>query len=160
MAESPSDFDLISMIDQANTIAIVGASNNPVKPSLFVATYFASRGKRIIPINPSKAGETLLDETILADLSDIPPGTQIDMIDIFRRSEFVPDIVETAIRLFVPGLKTIWMQYGVHHDEAAARAREAGLNVVQNKCPKVEHMRLSGAPNPFGLRSGVSSKLR
>lgn len=154
------DQDLISIIDKARTIAIVGASNNPVKPSLFVATYFASRGKRIIPINPSKAGQKLLDETILADLSEIPSGTPVDMIDIFRRSEHVPAIVDQAIQLFVPGLQTIWMQYGVRHEEAAAKARAAGLNVVQDKCPKVEHMRLSGAPNPFGLRGGVSSKLR
>ena len=160
MDGAPSDQDLIAIIDRANTIAIVGASNNPVKPSLFVATYFASRGKRIIPINPQKAGEKLLGETILADLSDIPADTNVDMIDIFRRSEFVPAIVDQAIELFVPGLQTIWMQYGVRHEEAAAKARAAGLNVVQDKCPKVEHMRLSGAPNPFGLRGGVSSKLR
>lgn len=160
MAEAPADSELIAIIDDAQTIAIVGASNNPVKPSLFVATYFASRGKRIIPVNPLKAGETLLGETILADLSDIPPGTRVDMIDIFRRSEFVPAIVDQAIELFVPGLQTIWMQYGVRHEQAAAKARAAGLKVVQDKCPKVEHMRLSGAPNPFGLRGGVSSKLR
>lgn len=160
MTSSLDDQDLITIIDNAKTIAIVGASNNPVKPSLFVATYFASRGKRIIPINPAKAGQDLLGETILADLSEIPDDVRVDMIDIFRRSELVPDIVDQAIELFVPGLQTIWMQYGVHHEEAAAKARAAGVNVVQDKCPKVEHMRLSGAPNPFGLRGGVSSKLR
>lgn len=160
MTDSVDDQDLITIIDNAKTIAIVGASNNPVKPSLFVATYFASRGKRIIPINPAKAGQDLLGETILADLSEIPDDVRVDMIDIFRRSELVPDIVDQAIELFVPGLQTIWMQYGVRHEEAAAKARAAGVNVVQDKCPKVEHMRLSGAPNPFGLRGGVSSKLR
>ncbi|WP_413720613.1 CoA-binding protein [Silicimonas sp. MF1-12-2] len=160
MSIIPNDADLIRIIDEAKTIAIVGASNNPVKPSLFVATYFTSRGKRIIPINPSKAGESLNGETILADLSDIPSDTVVDMIDIFRRPEFVPAIVDQALDLFLPGLKTIWMQYGVRHEEAAAKARSAGLNVVQDKCPKVEHMRLCGAPNPFGLRGGVSSKLR
>ena len=160
MVDNPGDAELISIIDQAKTIAIVGASNNPVKPSLFVATYFASRGKRIIPVNPGRAGDKLLGETILADLSEIPEGTRVDMIDIFRRSEFAPGIVDQAIRLFVPGLQTIWMQYGVRNDEAAARARAAGLNVVQDRCPKVEHMRLSGAPNPFGLRGSVSSRLR
>ncbi|MEQ9037022.1 MAG: CoA-binding protein [Silicimonas sp.] len=160
MVDNPGDAELISIIDQAKTIAIVGASNNPVKPSLFVATYFASRGKRIIPVNPGRAGDILLGETILADLSEIPEGTRVDMIDIFRRSEFAPGIVDQAIRLFVPGLQTIWMQYGVRNDEAAARARAAGLNVVQDRCPKVEHMRLSGAPNPFGLRGSVSSRLR
>lgn len=160
MSDSQSDADLIRIIDEAKTIAIIGASNNPVKPSLFVATYFASRGKRIIPINPAKVGETLLGETILSDLSEIPAGTPVDMIDIFRRPEHVPAIVDQSIELFLPGLKTIWMQYGVRHERAAEKARAAGLNVVQDKCPKVEHMRLSGAPNPFGLRGGVSSKLR
>ncbi|MBT8418198.1 MAG: CoA-binding protein, partial [Silicimonas sp.] len=72
----------------------------------------------------------------------------------------VPAIVDQAIDLFVPGLKTIWMQYGVRHAEAAEKARQAGLKVVEDRCPKVEHMRLSGAPNPFGLRVGVSSKMR
>lgn len=157
---TPSDAELLAIIDAANTIAIVGASNNPVKPSLFVATYFQSRGKKIIPINPTKAGELVLGETILADLSEIPKETRVDMIDIFRRSEAVPGIVEQAIELFVPGLQTIWMQYGVRHAEAAEKARQAGLNVVEDRCPKVEHMRLSGAPNPFGLRGGVSSRLR
>ncbi|NND18867.1 MAG: CoA-binding protein [Silicimonas sp.] len=157
---APSDTDLLAILNETDTIAIVGASNNPVKPSLFVATYFHSRGKRIIPVNPVKAGETLLGETILGDLSEIPKEIQVDMIDIFRRSDHVPAIVDQAIELFVPGLKTIWMQYGVRHAEAADKARQAGLKVVEDRCPKVEHMRLSGAPNPFGLRVGVSSKMR
>lgn len=160
MSGNPSDAEIIRAIDRARTIAIVGASNDPIKPSLFVATYFKSRGKRIIPVNPRRAGERLLGETILGDLSDIPSETQVDMVDIFRRAEFVPAIVEQAIELFAPGLQTIWMQFGVRHEDAARRAREAGLLVVQDRCPKVEHMRLSGAPNPFGLRGGVSSRLR
>lgn len=158
--ENPPDRELLAIIDAARTIVIVGASNNPVKPSLFVATYFHGRGKRIIPINPAKAGQQVLGQTILADMSDIPGDVQVDMIDIFRRSDAVPAIVDQAIDLFVPGLQSIWMQYGVRHEEAAQKARDAGLKVVQDRCPKVDHMRLSGAPNPFGLRAGVSSKLR
>lgn len=160
MPDATSDNNIKRILDAASTILIVGASNDPVKPSLFVATYFASRGKRIIPVNPMRAGQLLLGETILADMAEVPRGTQVDMVDIFRRSEAVPDIVAQAIELFVPGLKSIWMQYGVRHAEAAALARAAGLDVVEDRCPKVEHMRLSGASNPFGMRSGVSSKLR
>lgn len=155
-----TDAELLEILNETKTIAMVGASNNPVKPSLFVATYFASRGKRVIPINPVKAGETLLGETILSHLSEIPSETQVDMVDIFRRSDAVPEIVDDAIRHLVPGLKSIWMQYGVRHEEAAKVARAAGLKVVEDRCPKVEHMRLSGAPNPFGLRRGVSSRLK
>lgn len=160
MTDNPTDKDLLAIINAAKTIVVVGASNNPVKPSLFVSTYFHGRGKRIIPINPGKAGQEVLGETILADMSEIPDDVQVDMIDIFRRSEAVPEIVDQAIELFVPGLQTIWMQYGVRHEAAAEKARAAGVNVVQDRCPKVDHMRLSGAPNPFGLRGGVSSKLR
>ena len=154
-----SDAEILAIIDEAKTIAVVGASTNPVKPSLFLATYFARRGKRIIPVNPAYAGETLCGETVLADMSEIPPGTEVDMIDIFRRSEFVPDIVDQAIDLFVPGLKTIWMQYGVTHSGAADRARSVGLKVVEDRCPKVDHMRLAGGSVPFGIAGRVSSKL-
>ena len=134
-------------------------STNPVKPSLFLATYFSSRGRKIIPINPAIAGETLCGETVLADLSEIPAGTQVDMIDIFRRSEFVPDIIDQALGRLLPGLRTIWMQYGVRHDRAAEKARAAGVTVVQDRCPKVDHMRLSGGATPFGISGRVSSKL-
>lgn len=157
--QNPSDSEILAIIDETQTIVIVGASTNPVKPSLFLATYFSNRGKRIIPVNPARAGETLCGQTVLADMSEIPPGTPVDMIDIFRRSDFVPGIVDQAIELFVPGLKSIWMQYGVTHAEAAQKARAAGVRVVQDRCPKVDHMRLSGQSVPFGVRARVSSKL-
>ncbi len=160
MPDATSDADLLAILEETKTIAMVGASNNPVKPSMFVATYFNSRGKRIIPVNPARMGQTLFGEDFVADLSEIPPDAHVDMVDIFRRSEHVPDVVDEALEHLLPGLKSIWMQYGVRHEEAAAKARAAGLRVVEDRCPKVEHMRLSGAPNPFGLRGGVSSKLR
>ena len=157
MPDDTSDADLRAILDATKTIAMVGASTNPVKPSFFVATYFNSRGRRIIPVNPGLAGQTLFGEPIVASLADIPDGTQVDMVDIFRRSEAVPDIVSAAIAHLLPGLKTIWMQFGVRNEAAADEARAAGLSVVQDRCPKVEHMRLWGGLNPAGLKTGVIS---
>jgi len=160
MHDSHSNDDLRRILDGAKTIAVVGASTNPVRPSFFLATYFNSRGKRIIPVNPRLAGETLFGEPFRASLSEIPAGTQVDMVDIFRRPDEVPSIVEEALAHLMPGLKTIWMQYGVTHAGAAARARAAGLEVVQDRCPKVDHMRLSGSLLSVGIKSGtISSRL-
>ena len=157
MPEPYSSTDLLRIVNEARTIAMVGASSNPVRPSFFVATYFNSRGKRIIPVNPMLQGETLFGEPFRASISDIPPGQGVDMVDIFRRSDDVPAIVEEALAHLMPGLRTIWMQYGVSHAEAAERARSAGLEVVENRCPKVEHMRLSGEINSAGVKTGVVS---
>lgn len=160
MAETHSDADLIRIIDAAKVIAVVGASNNPVRPSFFLATYFNSRGKRIIPVNPALVGQVLFGEPFVASIADIPSGISVDMVDIFRRSEEVPAILDAALEHLMPGLKTIWMQYGVSNPEAADRARAAGLEVVQNRCPKVDHMRLSGGLNSVGIKTGtISSRL-
>ncbi len=155
-----SDTDILRIIDESRTIAMVGASNNPVRPSLFVATYFNSRGKRIIPVNPVLVGESLFGEPFVATLGDIPAGAGVDMVDIFRASDHVPAIVDEALQYLMPGLRTIWMQYGVRHAEAAETARAAGLEVIEDRCPKVDHMRLSGSPLTVGVKTGaVSSKL-
>ena len=160
MTDTRTEKDFIKIVEETRTIAMVGASKNPVRPSFFVATYFNSRGRRIIPINPGMVGQDLFGEPFLGSLADIPKGTSVDMVDIFRRSEEVPKIVDDAIVHLVPGLKTIWMQFGVSHEEAAAKARAAGLTVVENRCPKVDHMRLSAAMNPAGVKSGaISSRL-
>ncbi|MEM6825677.1 MAG: CoA-binding protein [Pseudomonadota bacterium] len=157
MTEAHSNARLLEIIDEAQTIAMVGASNNPVRPSFFVATYFNSRGRRIIPVNPMLVGEGLFGEPFLASISDIPKGTAVDMVDIFRRSDEVPAIVDEALEHLIPGLRTIWMQYGVSHADAAQRARASSLNVVENRCPKVDHMRLAGALNSAGVKTGVVS---
>lgn len=160
MAAEHTDADLIRIIDASRTIALVGASTNPIKPSFFLATYFSSRGKRIIPVNPAMVGQEMFGEPFRASLSEIPAGTGVDMVDIFRRSEEVPAIVGEALRHLMPGLRTIWLQYGVRHEAAAETARAAGLEVVQNRCPKVEHMRLSGGLISVGIRTGtISSRL-
>ena len=103
-------------------------------------------GYRIIPVNPGHAGETILGETTYATLSDIPEGESVDMVDIFRRSESVPAVVDEALKA-LPGLKTVWMQIGVMHEGAAEKARAAGVTVVQNRCPKIDFPRI-GAWGP------------
>lgn len=161
MPDDTDDATLHHILEDTKTIAMVGASLNPVRPSLFVATYMTGRKYRVIPINPGHAGKTLLGETVIASLADIPDDTKVDMVDIFRNSDAVPGVVDDALAHLMPGLKYIWMQFNVRHAEAAAKARAAGLIVVEDRCPKVEHMRLLGGTNLAGLGGGrISSKLR
>ena len=153
-----SDEFLRRVLSEAKVIAMVGASTNPVRASYFVASYFNARGRRIIPVNPSIAGETLFGERVLSDISEI--DCQVDMIDIFRRSDQVPAIVDAALAHLMPGLKSIWMQFNVVNEEAAAKAEAAGLDVVMNRCPKVEYARLMREIGAVGIPSRViSSKL-
>ena len=141
MAELHYDDSFIkNILSSTKTIALVGASANPERPSHEVMHFLQSRGYRVIPVNPGLAGQELLGETVRASLRDIPEP--IDMVDIFRASDAVPPIVEDAITIKA---KTVWMQLNVRHDEAAARAQAAGLAVVMDRCPKIETRRLFGA---------------
>ncbi len=154
-----SDEFLRDILKRTKVIASVGVSTNPVRPSYFVARYLGLKGFRVIPVNPGHAGERLFGEEIVASLSDIPRDAHVDMVDIFRRSEAVPGIVDEALAE-LPDLRTIWMQIGVEHPEAAARAEAAGLTVIQNRCPKIEYQRLFGELRMGGFNTGViSSKL-
>lgn len=154
-----SDDFMRRVLEEAQVIAMVGASTNPVRASYFVASYLTARGRRIIPVNPAQAGESLFGEPVLASLSEI--DTPVDMVDIFRRSEHVPEIVDDAMQHLMPGLKSIWMQFGVIHEEAATKAEAAGLDVVMDRCPKVEMARLNREIGAVGIASGViSSRLR
>jgi predicted CoA-binding protein len=110
----------------------------------------------MIPVNPGHAGEEILGQRVHADLASIPKDAHVDMVDIFRRPEAVPGIVEEALRE-LPELRTVWMQIGVRHAEAAARARAAGLRVVENRCPKIEYQRLFGELRMGGFATGVIS---
>ncbi len=132
-----SDAKITALLTAAKTIALVGASANPNRPSHFVMEYLQAKGYRVIPVNPGLAGQKLLGETVYAGLADIPEP--IDMIDVFRVSEAVPALVAEAIAV---GAKAIWMQLGVRHDEAAAVAEAAGLEVVMDRCTKIEVARL------------------
>ena len=127
--------------DATSVIAVVGLSPKPDRPSWGVARYLQGLGNRIIPVNPGHAGEQILGETVYADLAAIPADAGVDMVDIFRRSDAVPAIVDQALTL-LPDLKVIWMQLGVSHDAAAAKAEAAGKIVVQDRCPKIEYPRL------------------
>ena len=149
------DSQIAAILQNTKTIAVVGASDNWKRPSYYVMKYLLSHGYQIIPVNPRLAGQTILDQTCYANLFDIPQ--EIDMVDIFRPSSDCPQIVEDAITI---GANTIWMQIGVAHEDAASHASEAGLNVIMDKCPKIEHTRLSGLLGLGGFASGFLSSLR
>ncbi|WP_197919170.1 CoA-binding protein [Thiosulfatihalobacter marinus] len=151
------DSFLKSVLQRTRVIAVVGVSMNPVRPSYYVARYLGLKGYRVIPVNPGHAGKILFGETVRGDLSEI--DVPVDMVDIFRRSEAVPPIVKAALDQF-PDLKTIWMQIGVEHAEAAAMAQARGVDVIMNRCPKIEYQRLFGELRMGGFATGViSSKL-
>lgn len=154
---SYSDDFLKTILKRTKVVAVVGVSMNPVRPSFYVARYLSLKGYRVIPVNPGHAGKTLFGETVVADLSEI--DAPVDMVDIFRRSEAVPPIVEAALE-HLPNLKTVWMQIGVENAEAAAKAEARGIDVIQNRCPKIEYQRLFGELRMGGFATGViSSKL-
>ena len=127
--------EIAELLRQAKTIAVVGLSSDVFRPSHGVTAYMQQHGYRIIPVNPKET--EILGEKCYSDLSAIP--VPIDIVDIFRRSEFVPELVTEAIRI---GAKAVWMQEGVEHAEAAAKARAAGLIVVEDRCILKEHRRL------------------
>jgi predicted CoA-binding protein len=159
MEQAYSDEFLKTLLKRTRVIACVGVSLNPVRPSYFVARYLSLKGYRVIPVNPGQAGKVLFGEEIRADLASIPKDIPVDMIDLFRRSEHVPPIVEEALE-HLPHLKTVWMQIGVQNEAAAETARAAGLDVVMNRCPKIEYQRLFGELRMGGFNTGViSSKL-
>ena len=122
-----TDALLKDILTRTKVIAVVGVSLNPVRPSYYVARYLSLKGYRVIPVNPGHAGKMLFGETVQASLSDIEG--EVDMVDIFRRPEAVPAIVEEALTVFAD-LQTIWMQIGVEHAEAAAQAEARGVTVI------------------------------
>ena len=138
--------DIARIAAETRTIAVVGLSPRADRPSHGVARFLQQMGYRVIPVNPGHAGETILGEATYATLSDIPRSESVDMVDIFRRSESVPAVVDEALAA-LPGLKTVWMQIGVMHEGAAAKARAAGVTVVQDRCPRIDFPRV-GARGP------------
>ena len=120
------------LLSRTKTIAVVGLSSNPMRPSFGVSQYMQRKGYRIIPVNPNET--SVLGEKAYATLAEIPGP--IDLVDVFRRPEFVPEIVDEVIRLKVPAL---WLQEGVVHEAAASKAREAGVTLVMDRCILKEH---------------------
>lgn len=143
------------ILKDVKTIAVVGASTSQMRPSFFVMLYMQKKGYRIIPVNPRYAGETLLCETVVASLGDLPEPP--DMVQIFRRSEDAGPIADDAVRI---GAKVVWMQLGVRDDEAAKRVRAAGREVVMDRCPKIEYGRLFGEIGWLGVNSRTLSSKR
>ena len=150
----PDDY-IPEILRTVKTIAMVGASPNWNRPSFFVMKYLQAKGYRVIPVNPRAVGETILGEQVYAELKDVPE--KIDMVDVFRAADAVPGIVEDAIAI---GAKVVWMQLGVRHDAAAARAEAAGIKVVMNRCPKIEFGRHSGELSWGGFDSGIITSRR
>jgi predicted CoA-binding protein len=145
--------DRLRILESYKRIAMVGLSANPFRPSHFAAIYLLSEGYDVIPVNPNE--KQILGKTSYATLRDIPG--QIDVVDIFRARSAVPALVEDAIAI---GAKVIWMQLGVIHEAAAERARQAGLEVVMDRCMKIEHARFFGGLSTIGLNTGVISAQR
>jgi predicted CoA-binding protein len=137
MGGTMKEEEIKEILTKCKNVAVVGISPKEDRPSYGVASYLQSKGYRIIPVRPD--GDTLLGEKVYPSLTQIPKEIEIDVVDIFRRSEDVPPIVEEAIRR---GAKVVWMQEGIVHEEAAARARQAGLKVVMDRCMKRDHQSL------------------
>jgi len=142
--------DRIRILERYKRIAMVGLSSNPFRPSHFAAIYMLSQGYDVTPVNPRE--KEVLGRRSYASLRDLPGPLEI--VDIFREPAAVPAIVEEAIAV---GAKVIWMQLGVVHEEAAERARHAGLEVVMDRCVKIEHARFFGGLSTIGLNTGVIS---
>lgn len=149
-----SDDFLKTILRRARRIAVVGVSMNPVRPSYYVARYLSLKGYQVVPVNPGHAGEQLFGTTVVGSLADIEGP--VDMVDVFRRPEHVPPIVDEALALF-PKLQTIWLQIGVVHEGAAATAQARGVDVVMDRCPKIEYQRLFGELRMGGFATGIIS---
>src|SRR4051794_20122378 len=146
-------FDRLRILEEGRTIAMVGLSANPFRPSHFAAIYMLAEGYNVIPVNPRET--EILGRRCYASLRDIPEP--VDIVDIFRDPKAVPPLVEDAIAI---GAKVVWMQLGVINEDAARRAREAGLEVVMDACVKIEHARFFGGLSTIGLNTGVISARR
>src|SRR5476651_1274459 len=145
------------ILNTVKTIAMVGISPKDNRPSYFAFKYLLERGYRMIPVNPGRAGKEILGQKVYAKLTDIPEP--VDMVDIFRASQFVMPIVQEAV-LLKPKPQVIWMQLTIRDDAAAAFAEAAGIKVVMNRCPKIEYGRLSSEISWMGVNSRTLSSKR
>jgi predicted CoA-binding protein len=152
--DSYADDYIRTIMREVKRIALVGASDNPARPSWIVTKYLIERGYDVVPVNPGLAGKELLGRTVYGRLADIPGA--IDMVEIFRNSQAAGPITDEALALD-PLPKVIWMQLSVRNDEAAARAEARGVKVVMNRCPKIEYGRLSGEIGWQGINSRILS---
>ena len=134
-----SDADIRDIFEKARVVALVGASNDPEKPSNYVGAFLQQHGYRVIPVNPGRAGTEINGEKVYARLADIPE--KFDFVDVFRRAEDVPAVVDEILAL-EDKPRVIWLQLGIVNDEAADKARAAGIIFAQDRCPRIEFPRL------------------
>ena len=155
--DSYDDGYIRGILNTVKTIAMVGVSAKESRPSYFAFKYLLERGYRMIPVNPGLAGGELLGQKVYARLADIPEP--VDMVDIFRASQYAPGIVEETLRL-EPRPRVVWMQLGIRHAAAAELAEANGLKVVMDRCPKIEYGRLSAEISWMGVNSRTLSAKR
>jgi predicted CoA-binding protein len=147
-----------SILRTVKTIAMVGASGNDIRPSYFAMMYLLNKGYTVIPVNPGMVGKEILGQKVYASLKDVTDAGigPVDMVDIFRESKYAPEIArETVAEKNRLGVKVLWMQLGVISEEARTIAEDAGLTVVMNRCPKIEHGRFSGEIGWMGVNRRV-----
>src|ERR1043165_8384993 len=145
-----SDAQLRAILERVRTIAMVGASSNWNRPSYFVMKYLQGKGYRVIPVNPGIAGQELLGEKVYASLREVPD--KVDMVDVFRPAKEATEIVKDAIAIGAP---VVWMQLGIRNDKAAALGEAAGIEIIMNRCPKIEFGRLAGELSWSGVNSSI-----
>jgi predicted CoA-binding protein len=143
-------YDRLRILTTYRNIAMVGLSSNPYQPSSFAGIYLAANGYNIIPVNPSQAGKTILERRVYGRLDEL--DQPVDIVDVFRPAAELPEIARQAIKI---GAKVLWMQLGVISEEGAKIARDAGLEVVMDRCCKIEHARFFGGLRVIGLSTGV-----
>ena len=145
--------DLRRILNNYKRVAMVGLSDDWSRPSNFAAKYLLDHGFEVIPVNPKY--DEILGQRCYGDLQEI--SEPVDIVDLFQRTERVPPFVDQAIEI---GAKVVWMQLGIIHEEAAQKARSAGLEVVMNRCMKIEYARLFGGLNTIGVNTGIISAQR
>ena len=143
-------YDRLRILTSYRNIAMVGLSSNAYQPSSFAGIYLAANGYNIIPVNPSQAGKQILERRVYARVDQI--DQPVDIVDVFRPASEAPEIARQAVKI---GAKVLWLQLGVISDEAAKIARDAGLEVVMDRCCKIEHARFFGGLRVIGLSTGV-----
>jgi predicted CoA-binding protein len=148
-------YERLRILTSYKTIAMVGLSDDPYRPSHFAAIYMQSWGYDVIPVNPRLAGKTILGQPVYASLAEIP--RPVEIVDVFRKAADTPPIADAAIAV---GAKVLWLQLGIVSEEAARRARAGGLEVVMNRCVKIEHARFFGGLNLVGMNTGVVTSRR
>ena len=143
-------YDRLRILTTYRNIAMVGLSSNPYQPSSFAGIYLQANGYNIIPVNPSQAGKTILDQRVYGRVDEI--DKPVDIVDVFRPAAEVPEIARQAVKI---GAKVLWLQLGVISEEGARIARDGGLEVVMDRCCKIEHARFFGGLRVIGLSTGV-----